>query len=225
MIKMTNISKTYGMGDISVKALQDVNITIEKGEFVSIIGQSGSGKSTLMNLLGCLDSATAGEYSLDGSLTHTMNKKELAIIRNLKIGFVFQSFNLIAQLDALKNVELPLIYAGVPYSKRKKIAKEMLVKVGLGDRMSHKPNELSGGQKQRVALARALVNNPALILADEPTGNLDSTTTKEILEMFKQLNNEGTTIIIVTHETVVASITKRSLTFEDGLLVEDKGVI
>lgn len=225
MITMKNISKIYGMGDISVKALQDVNITIEKGEFVSIVGQSGSGKSTLMNLLGCLDTATGGEYSLDGSLTHKMNKRELAVIRNTKIGFVFQSYNLIAQLDALKNVELPLIYSGVPFSKRKKIAKEMLVKVGLGDRMHHKPSELSGGQKQRVALARALVNSPSIILADEPTGNLDSATTNEILKMFTELNEEGTTIIIVTHETEVADITKRSLKFTDGFLVEDKEVI
>ncbi|PHS35575.1 MAG: macrolide ABC transporter ATP-binding protein [Alkaliphilus sp.] len=225
MICMKNISKIYGKGDISVKALQDVNISIDKGEFISIVGQSGSGKSTLMNLIGCLDSATDGEYTLDGNSTQKMNKKELAKIRNEKIGFVFQSFNLIAQLDALKNVELPLIYAGVPYSKRKKIAKEMLEKVGLGDRMHHKPNELSGGQKQRVAIARALVNKPALILADEPTGNLDTATTREILQMLTKLNDEGTTIVIVTHESEVAAITKRSLRFADGYLIEDKEVV
>ncbi|MCD5415243.1 MAG: ABC transporter ATP-binding protein [Clostridiales bacterium] len=225
MIIVKNISKIYGKGDISVKALLDVDISIDKGEFISIVGKSGSGESTLMNLIGCLDSETDGEYTLDGNSTQEMNKKGLARIRNKKIGFVFQSSNLIAQLNALSNVELPLIYAGVPHSKRKKIAKEMLEKVGLGDRMHHKPNELSGGQKQRVAIARALVNNPALILADEPTGNLDSATTKEILQMLIKLNNEGTTIAIVTHESEVAAITKRSLRFADGYLIEDKEVV
>jgi putative ABC transport system ATP-binding protein len=222
MIKINQLNKTYGMGDISVHALKDVSFTVEKGEYVSIIGPSGSGKSTLMNILGCLDQSSNGDYILDSEPIQSLSEKQLAVIRNQKIGFVFQSYNLLPKLSALKNVELSMIYAGVAKEERLKRSIEALTKVGLGDRMNHKPTELSGGQKQRVAVARALVNRPAIILADEPTGNLDSSSTQDILELFHELNEEGKTILIVTHEDEVARQTKRVMHFRDGELVTDE---
>lgn len=222
MIKIVDLEKIYDMGTVRVNALNKVNLTIEKGEFVSIVGASGSGKSTLMNILGCLDKPTSGEYYLDGIKTDLMVGDQLASIRNSKIGFVFQSFNLIPRVTAFHNVELPMIYGKVSGQERKKRAKEALEKVGLAERMDHNPNELSGGQKQRVAIARSLVNKPAIILADEPTGNLDSKSTDEIMDIFKSLNDEGVTVIIVTHEAEIADRTKRIITFRDGKILSDK---
>ncbi|WP_069650329.1 ABC transporter ATP-binding protein [Caloranaerobacter ferrireducens] len=222
MIKLEGLTKIYKMGDISVTALKDVSFSIEKEEFVAIMGPSGSGKSTLMNIIGCLDKPTKGKYVLDGVSIQGLNDDELASIRNKKIGFVFQAFNLLPRTTALKNVELPMMYAGVPAKERRKRAIELLEKVGLGDRIDHKPNELSGGQRQRVAIARALVNNPAIILADEPTGNLDTKSGEEIMDIFKNLNEEGVTIIIVTHEADIAQKAKRVVTFRDGVVVEDR---
>lgn len=196
-----------------------------QGEFVSIMGTSGSGKSTMMNILGCLDKPTSGTYMLDGIDVSSMNDRELSEIRNKKIGFVFQSFNLLPKLSSLENVELPMVYAGVPAAKRREKAMEALKRVGLEKRVKHKPNELSGGQRQRVAIARSLVNNPAIILADEPTGNLDSRSTLEIIDIFQQLNNEGATIVMVTHEPDVAQYTKRIVTFRDGRAISDEPVI
>lgn len=221
MIRINNLSKLYKTGSISVAALSNVNIEIGVGEFVAIMGPSGSGKSTLMNILGCLDRPTAGLYELAGEKIETLNDSQLAAIRNKKIGFVFQSFNLLARVSALKNVELPMMYAGVPAKERKERAVEALARVGLSDRVDHKPNELSGGEKQRVAIARALVNKPAIILADEPTGNLDSKSGSEIMAIFQMLNDEGATIIIVTHEAEIAAHTKRIVTFKDGKMMED----
>ncbi|KPU26908.1 macrolide ABC transporter ATP-binding protein [Caloranaerobacter sp. TR13] len=222
MIKLEGLTKIYKMGDISVTALKDVNLSIEKEEFVAIMGPSGSGKSTLMNIIGCLDKPTKGKYALDGVSIQGLNDDELAAIRNKKIGFVFQAFNLLPRTTALRNVELPMMYAGVPAKERRKRAIELLEKVGLGDRIDHKPNELSGGQRQRVAIARALVNNPAIILADEPTGNLDTKSGEEIMDIFKNLNEEGVTIIIVTHEADIAQKAKRVVTFRDGVVIEDR---
>jgi len=219
---MKNLGKTYKNGQIEVEALRNANINIRKEEFVSIMGPSGSGKSTLMNIIGCLDKSTAGEYWLDGINISTLNEVELAKIRNLKIGFVFQSFNLLPRITALQNVELPMIYAGVNSKERRKKAMSALERVGLEQRVHHKPNEMSGGQKQRVAIARALVNSPAIILADEPTGNLDSTSSEEIMSVFQDLNNEGVTIVLVTHEPDIAEHTKRILRFRDGLLKSDE---
>lgn len=218
MIQMSNINKYYVNGKNKLHALKEVTFHIEKGEFVSIMGSSGSGKSTMMNILGCLDREFEGEYILDGSSIQEVPEKKLCKVRNQKIGFVFQSFHLLPKLTALGNVELPLVYAGVPRAEREKKAKQMLIMVGLEDRMHHKPNELSGGQKQRVAIARALVNDPAIILADEPTGNLDSQSESEIMKFFQQLHGEGKTIIVVTHEPEVAKYTKRILHFKDGYL-------
>ncbi len=218
---MKNLGKTYKNGHIEVEALRNANINIRKEEFVAIMGPSGSGKSTLMNIIGCLDKSTAGEYWLDGINISTLNEVQLAKIRNLKIGFVFQSFNLLPRITALQNVELPMIYAGVSGKERRKKAISALERVGLAERMHHKPNEMSGGQKQRVAIARALVNSPAIILADEPTGNLDSTSSEEIMSVFQDLNREGVTIILVTHESDIAEHTKRVLRFRDGLLKSD----
>lgn len=224
IIRVENLRKVYDTGAIQVEALKDVTLEIEKNEYVAIMGASGSGKSTLMNILGCLDRLTSGRYILDGVDVSTLEGNELAAIRNKKIGFVFQAFNLLPRLTALGNVELPMIYAGVPGAERIKRAKAALERVGLGDRMHHKPNELSGGQKQRVAIARALVNNPAIILADEPTGNLDTKSSAEIMDIFEELNNEGVTIVMVTHEQDIAQHTKRSVVFRDGNIICDEPV-
>lgn len=224
MIVIENLKKTYNTGSVSVNALKDVSIHVKSKEFVSIMGPSGSGKSTLMNILGCLDKQSEGIYKLDGENIENLNEIQLAAIRNRKIGFVFQSFNLLPRITALKNVELPMIYAGVPPKERREKAIEALKKVGLEGRINHKPNELSGGQKQRVAIARSLVNNPSIVLADEPTGNLDTKSGNEIMYIFQQLNDEGVTIVMVTHEPDIAMHTKRIITFRDGRIIEDKPV-
>ena len=225
IIKMEDIGKIYRIGKIEVEALKNVSLSIVKGEFVSVMGPSGSGKSTLMNLVGCLDRSTSGFYQLDGVDISKMDDVELAKIRNLKIGFVFQSFNLLPRITALQNVELPMIYAGVSRKDRRRKALEALERVSLIDRKDHKPNELSGGQKQRVAIARALVNTPAIILADEPTGNLDSASGEDIMAVFQGLNREGVTIVLVTHEPDIATHTKRVVKFKDGRLIQDYCVV
>jgi len=222
MIKLDKIWKIYDMGKIKVEALRGIDLEIKAGEFVSIVGASGSGKSTMMNILGCLDRPTKGKYKLNGSYIEGLDEDELARIRNKNVGFIFQTFNLVPRVTAFHNVELPLIYSRVKASERERRVIVALEKVGLSDRMKHKPNELSGGQKQRVAIARALVNNPSIILADEPTGNLDSATTIEIMEIFKKLNAAGATVIIVTHEIEIAAITNRQITFKDGKIISDK---
>ncbi|SNS47427.1 putative ABC transport system ATP-binding protein [Anaerovirgula multivorans] len=222
MITVKDLDKIYENGSIAVQALKNVNLEINKGEFVAITGASGSGKSTFMNIMGCLDRATAGLYILDNETIQDLSDNELAEIRNRKIGFVFQSFNLLPRTSALKNVELPMMYAGIGGKERRERALDALKRVGLEDRVDHKPNELSGGQKQRVAVARALVNNPAIILADEPTGNLDSKSTQEVMGLFKKLNDEGVTIIIVTHEQEIAEETKRIIGFRDGEIILDE---
>ncbi|MBE0683056.1 MAG: ABC transporter ATP-binding protein [Anaerolineales bacterium] len=226
MIEAHNITKTYMMGEFEVRALRDVSFTIERGEMVSIMGPSGSGKSTMMNTLGCLDRPTSGEYILDGESVADMDDDQLASVRNRKVGFVFQSFNLLSRLTALGNVELPLRYAGLTEGRRER-ARAALEAVGLQDRMTHRPYELSGGQQQRVAVARALVNDPAIIMADEPTGNLDSKVGKEIMNLLLTLNKErGTTLIIVTHDPNIAEQTQRVIRLRDGeldLSMEDKG--
>lgn len=223
LIDIQNLTRTYQMGDIEVAALRGVSFTIERGEYVSIIGPSGSGKSTLMNVLGCLDTPTAGQYHLDGLPTEQMDKDQLARIRNRKIGFVFQQFNLLSRSTALANVELPLLYRGtVDTAERYERATTALEAVGLGDRVHHRPSELSGGQQQRVAIARALVTQPPLLLADEPTGNLDSTSSRDILALFESLNEQGITVILVTHDHEVAARTRRVLSIRDGLLETDR---
>jgi len=222
IIKLEDVIKIYDTGAIKLKALKGINLSIEENEFVAIMGTSGSGKSTLMNVLGCLDRLTDGNYFLDGVNISTLNDNELADIRNKKIGFVFQAFNLLPKLTSIANVELPMMYAGVPKREREERAKEALNRVGLSNRIYHKPNELSGGQRQRVAIARALVNKPAIILADEPTGNLDSASSEEIMGIFQQLNNEGVTIVMVTHEPDIAMHTKRAIVFKDGNIISDE---
>jgi putative ABC transport system ATP-binding protein len=222
VIRTGELWKTYVMGDEEVHALRGATFEIERGEYVAIMGPSGSGKSTLMNLIGCLDTPTSGQYWLNGKLVSEMDDDELAYIRNKEIGFVFQTFNLLPRATALHNVELPLIYNGTPRGQRIEMAKRALEKVDLADRMNHKPNELSGGQRQRVACARALVNNPSIILADEPTGNLDSATSQEIMGLFDDLNRQGNTIILVTHEHDIAEHAHRILHILDGRINKDE---
>ncbi len=221
-IDVRDVTKTYDLGDVKVEALRGVTFTISRGEYVAIMGPSGSGKSTLMNLLGCLDRPTQGNYLLDGTDVSTLSDDALANIRLRKLGFVFQGFNLLARTSAMKNVALPLFYAGVGTKARNGMAATQLREVGLGDRMDHKPSELSGGQQQRVAIARALVNDPAVVLADEPTGNLDSQTSEEIMGLFHQLNDGGRTIIMVTHDEDVAGHAKRIIRVRDGRIVDDQ---
>ena len=224
VIRTTELTKTYQMGAEEVHALRGVNVEIKKGEYVAIMGPSGSGKSTLMNLIGCLDSPTAGQYWLAGRLVSELDDDELAYIRNKEIGFVFQTFNLLPRATALHNVELPLIYNGTPAEQRLEKAKQALARVELTDRMHHKPNELSGGQRQRVAIARALVNSPSIVLADEPTGNLDSRTGEEIMALFANLHSQGNTIILVTHENDVAQRAHRIIHIRDGKIASDEAV-
>ncbi|GAC1567261.1 MAG: ABC transporter ATP-binding protein [Vulcanimicrobiaceae bacterium] len=221
-ISIREVTKTYSTGALEVQALRGVSFTIARGEYVAIMGPSGSGKSTLMNLIGCLDRPTSGRYELDGNDVGTLADDALAAIRLKKLGFVFQGFNLLARTNAIANVALPLFYAGVARRERERIALAMLAEVGLGDRGTHKPNELSGGQQQRVAIARALVNDPAVLLADEPTGNLDSTTSADIMTLFGQLNASGRTIIMVTHDSETARHAKRVIRVRDGLVVADE---
>ncbi len=221
LISVTNLRKVYRMGDVDVFALRGVSLEIRRGEFVAIMGASGGGKSTFMNMLGCLDSATSGEYVLDGVSVAHMSKTDKAHIRNRKIGFVFQGFNLLSRTSAIENVELPLLYQGVHPKERRERAMEALRQVGLDKRFDHKPNELSGGQQQRVAIARALASKPQVILADEPTGNLDSKTSIEIMAIFQRLNNEGITIVLVTHESDIAQYATRNVVFRDGRIIKD----
>lgn len=222
LIRLENLVKIYDTGAIKVLGLKKINLTIKRGEFVAIMGQSGSGKSTLMNILGCLDRPSLGHYYLDGVDTAELMPNELSDIRNRKIGFVFQSFNLISRTSALKNVELPMIYAHRPKRERRERALQLLEKVGLGKRFEHMPNELSGGQRQRVAIARALANEPPLILADEPTGNLDTASSIEIMEIFSELHREGATVVVVTHEENIAAFTHRIIRFQDGNVISDE---
>jgi putative ABC transport system ATP-binding protein len=222
LIFLQNISRCYQMGAETVHALRDVSLEIQRGEYVAIMGPSGSGKSTLMNLIGCLDTPSTGQYGLNGASISEMNDNQLAEIRNREIGFVFQTFNLLARSNALHNVELPLIYAGVTAEERRRLALEALTQVGLADRIHHKPNELSGGQRQRVAVARALVNKPSILLADEPTGNLDSRTGAEIMALFDELSRKGNTIIVVTHEEDIAKHARRIIRLRDGLIASDE---
>lgn len=219
IIRLENISKRYGMGETTVDALSGVNLIVEAGEYCSIMGASGSGKSTMMNIIGCLDRPTAGRYYLDGEAVDQMNDDQLAHIRNRKIGFVFQQFHLLSQVSALENVMLPMVYANIPALERRERAIAALERVGLGSRIQNRPNQLSGGQQQRVAIARAIVNQPVMLLADEPTGALDSKTTQEILEIFGALNAAGMTVVMVTHEAEVARCTRRVVWFRDGQVI------
>lgn len=222
MIKVDNLTKIYGSGEIAVEALKQVSFTVKEGEFVAIMGPSGSGKSTLMNILGCLDTPTSGDYILSGTNVSKMTDKELAKTRNRKIGFIFQTFNLLPRLTSLKNVEQPMIYKGIGKKEREEIATRVLTDVGLGERVDHRPNELSGGQRQRVAIARALVNDPDIILADEPTGNLDTKSEEDILDILTALNDKGITIVMVTHDEHVAHYAHRIVHFQDGEIIREE---
>ncbi|WP_068782782.1 ABC transporter ATP-binding protein [Paenibacillus phocaensis] len=222
MITLTGITKVYKNGPLEVQALMPLDLHIEKGEFVAIMGSSGSGKSTLMNIIGCLDIPTSGSYELDGDQVQALSEEELSKVRNRKIGFVFQSFNLLGRQTVLQNVTLPMMYAGISREKRNERALELLGRVGLAERVKHRPNELSGGQKQRVAIARALTMNAPILLADEPTGNLDTKSSYEIMALFKQIHAEGTTIVLVTHEPDIAEHADRIITFGDGRILSDK---
>ena len=224
LIQIDDVHKYYDLGETRVHALRGVNLRIDRGEFVAIMGASGSGKSTFMNILGCLDKPTTGRYLLEGIAVSELTKKELATIRNRKIGFVFQGFNLLSRTTALENVELPTLYAQISKEEGRKRAREALELVGLGERMEHFPSQLSGGQQQRVAIARGLVNHPSILLADEPTGNLDSRTSVEILEVFQKLNDDGLTVVMVTHEPDIAEFAKRSINFRDGTIRRDEAV-
>jgi len=221
VIQLQNVYRTYTMGDQNINALDGVTLDISRNEYIAIVGASGSGKSTMMNIIGCLDRVTKGDYLLNGTNVGDMSEVELARARNREIGFVFQSFNLLSRASALKNVMQPLVYRGIARAERKRIATEALERVGLGDRMHHQPNELSGGQRQRVAISRALVGNPSILLADEPTGNLDSKTSQEIMALIDQLHREGQTVIMVTHEPDIAGHCDRVIRMEDGKLAED----
>ena len=222
-IRLRDIKKIYKMGGQELAALNGINLDIKRGEFAALMGPSGSGKSTLMNILGCLDRPTVGSYELEGKEVAHLSDDELAVMRNKHIGFVFQNFNLLSRISSLENVALPLVYAGVGASERRKRALQFLEAVGLGDRAGHLPNELSGGQRQRVAIARALVNNPEIIMADEPTGNLDTKSTKEIMEIFQEMHGRGKTIILVTHEPEIAVCANRQLLVRDGVITRDEG--
>ena len=222
LITLKKIKRHYILGNEIVRALDNIDLNIQLNEFISIMGPSGSGKSTLMNIIGCLDTPTSGNYQFEGEFVHNMDDDQLASIRNRKIGFIFQTFNLLPKATSLQNVEVPLIYANIKKNQRTKKAKDALKSVGLEDRMNHRPNELSGGQRQRVAIARALVNNPSIILADEPTGNLDSKSGTEIMKILNQLHNKGNTIILVTHEESIANLALRKIRLFDGKIVEDK---
>lgn len=222
-IRLRDIKKIYKMGGQELAALNGINLDIKRGEFAALMGPSGSGKSTLMNILGCLDRPTVGSYELEGNEVAHLSDDELAVMRNKHIGFVFQNFNLLSRISSLENVALPLVYAGVGVSERRKRAQQVLEAVGLGDRAEHMPNELSGGQRQRVAIARALVNNPEIIMADEPTGNLDTKSTKEIMEIFQEMHGRGKTIILVTHEPEIAVCANRQLLVRDGVITRDEG--
>ena len=225
VIRIENLTRFYTIGEETVRALNGINLTIEKNEYVALMGPSGSGKSTLMNIIGCLDTPTSGEYFLNGPNVAQLSDSELAAIRNKEIGFVFQTFNLLPRLTALQNVALPLVYAGIPEAERLKKAKEVLEQVGLGDRIKHRPNELSGGQRQRVAVARALVNHPSIILADEPTGNLDSKTSEEIMQLLDIIHQAGNTIVLVTHEEDIALHAKRVVRMRDGIVESDQAQV
>jgi len=222
LISLENITKVYGTEGMKVYALQCINMKIAKGEFVAIMGTSGSGKSTLMNILGCLDRPTAGDYYFNGQNTKQLTKNQLARLRNEKIGFIFQSFNLLSRLTALENIEVPMLYKGIPREERRARAAEILERMGLGDRMHHYPNQLSGGQRQRVAIGRALVNAPSVLLADEPTGNLDTKTGMEIMGILHTLHQQGATIVLVTHDSEIASYADRMIVLRDGKIVSDK---